>query len=744
MSTSATITRERLNPLELHQLRWLLGLGLALLGYWALFSIDVGNFFALLLSVLIVSVCLVFPELPGKLPEWCWKLAVPLILTFIILDFINSGADILPPLARMVIVLSLYRCLQYRRRREDLQLALMCLFMTVMSGVLTGSISFAVQIMLFCVAAMALLFVLVLIEPEAGRALSREEWESFRWKRFIGKLWRVMDGRLLSFWALLFTAMVGVSALIFVSIPRFQIDQSFGLPHMKGTTGFSEIVDYNKRSFEQDTSVALRVDVPQGFVFNSTPYWRMVVMDEYRYNTFHVSDGLQPLKFFKVPRYTPDPRLHLADAPRQPGRWRFYLEGNESKFLPIIGPFDTLTLNNPQLFSGNSTMQIFRFQDTPSSVVGYEIEGMDIGDALPASAEEIRYFATKKTPASRGYPGDTLLLPENPEDAAFISQTAAEICGGNTALDMPAFSKLAIAYLHKGHGTADTVTYTSPPRGRDALVAWMKSGSNGWCEYFAGSFVLLARAAGYPARLVAGYKGAIYNDIENYYVVKKSYAHAWAEVYDGNGRWLRLDPTENPADTITGMPTSAELMITAEHGWGARFDSLRMLWYRRVINFDQTDQQEIADKIGFYATDIAKKFREVIIHESEMTATWGEKILNGNGIAVICLIAAVMMLLIRMRSLPERLWMRFGGRGLLAWAGHSQPVRRSAGRWLQRFEPLGSTHASRMLPDMRARWLGIHGQLLALRYGPPDVIGDPVRTFNDAREFLRLARKARV
>ena len=38
---------------------------------------------------------------------------------------------------------------------------------------------------------------------------------------------------------------------------------------------------------------------------------------------------------------------------------------------------------------------------------------------------------------------------------------------------------------------------------------------------------------------------------------------------------------------------------------GALVDSLRMIWYRRVINFDQTDQQELAAK----ATEYGKTHR---------------------------------------------------------------------------------------------------------------------------------------
>ena len=77
--------------------------------------------------------------------------------------------------------------------------------------------------------------------------------------------------------------------------------------------------------------------------------------------------------------------------------------------------------------------------------------------------------------------------------------------------------------------------------------------SSGWCEYYAGAFVLLARDAGYPARMVSGYKGVAFNSIENYYVVRQNMAHAWAEVFDGRDRWVRYDPTPGEAAGVAGQ-----------------------------------------------------------------------------------------------------------------------------------------------------------------------------------------------
>ena len=51
------------------------------------------------------------------------------------------------------------------------------------------------------------------------------------------------------------------------------------------------------------------------------------------------------------------------------------------------------------------------------------------------------------------------------------------------------------------------------------------------------------RIAGIPARVVTGYQGGEYNPVGNYWLVRQSDAHAWAEVWlEGEG-WVAVDPT---------------------------------------------------------------------------------------------------------------------------------------------------------------------------------------------------------
>ena len=65
----------------------------------------------------------------------------------------------------------------------------------------------------------------------------------------------------------------------------------------------------------------------------------------------------------------------------------------------------------------------------------------------------------------------------------------------------------------------------------------------GYCEYYAGTFVLLSRLANIPSRIVSGYYGGDLNTVGDFYEFKQKDTHAWAEVWLDDRGWVRVDPT---------------------------------------------------------------------------------------------------------------------------------------------------------------------------------------------------------
>src|SRR5690606_22533608 len=117
----------------------------------------------------------------------------------------------------------------------------------------------------------------------------------------------------------------------------------------------------------------------------------------------------------------------------------------------------------------------------------------------------------------------------------------------------------------------------------------------GHCEAFAGAMVLLTRAAGIPSRAVTGFKGGTWNAFENYFMVRYSDAHAWVEIFNGEGDWVRFDPTPGATAVPGAAPVEsmAASVAAVDSSFAAYLDSLRMLWYRRIVSFDQSSQFEL-------------------------------------------------------------------------------------------------------------------------------------------------------
>ena len=79
------------------------------------------------------------------------------------------------------------------------------------------------------------------------------------------------------------------------------------------------------------------------------------------------------------------------------------------------------------------------------------------------------------------------------------------------------------------------------------LEEFLAKRSSGTSMDFATASVLLARAAGVPARLVTGYLPGRFDPLSGTYVVKAGDRHAWAEAYLGGVGWVPFDSTPRPA-----------------------------------------------------------------------------------------------------------------------------------------------------------------------------------------------------
>ncbi|BFM15381.1 protein-glutamine gamma-glutamyltransferase TgpA [Maricurvus nonylphenolicus] len=163
------------------------------------------------------------------------------------------------------------------------------------------------------------------------------------------------------------------------------------------------------------------------------------------------------------------------------------------------------------------------------------------------------------------------------------------------------------AYLQRVLGFYNqSFTYTLQPPllGEHSVDEFLFGSQRGFCEHFSSSFVFMMRAAGIPARVVVGYQGGEYNELENYLIVHQYDAHAWAEVWlEGRG-WLRVDPTaavapqriESGLDTALPVAEVFSLQRYRQNPFLNRLrlelDALNYRWHRSVLGYDSQKQAE--------------------------------------------------------------------------------------------------------------------------------------------------------
>jgi len=93
---------------------------------------------------------------------------------------------------------------------------------------------------------------------------------------------------------------------------------------------------------------------------------------------------------------------------------------------------------------------------------------------------------------------------------------------------------------------------SATPSGSDPVEHFLFDAKEGYCDVFASSMVLMARASGLPARYVVGY---IINEPtpneQGAYQIREKDSHAWAEIYFEDKGWVIFDATEG-AEAVEG------------------------------------------------------------------------------------------------------------------------------------------------------------------------------------------------
>lgn len=192
-------------------------------------------------------------------------------------------------------------------------------------------------------------------------------------------------------------------------------------------------------------------------------------------------------------------------------------------------------------------------------------------------------------------------LPEgfDPRSRAWAAELRAEY---------PNDSDLVQALLRHFNREPFHYTLRPPTLGEHSNDEFLFDSQRGFCAHFAGAMTFVLRAAGIPARVVAGYQGGEQNPRGNYVLVHQFDAHAWVEAWLPGQGWVSVDPTFQvaPERIERGLQAAMQeegsfledsLMSSARYrniswvnalrlGW----DDVNYQWQLRVLGFESERQ----------------------------------------------------------------------------------------------------------------------------------------------------------
>lgn len=260
----------------------------------------------------------------------------------------------------------------------------------------------------------------------------------------------------------------------------------------------------------------------------------------------------------------------------------------------------------------------------------------------------------------------------------------------------------------------------------------------GFCEHFATALVVVLRAMDVPARVVTGFQGAEINPVDGLHVVRNSDAHAWAEYWQPDQGWVRVDPTAAVAPdrvernrTAASRQTGNDTLFTQTTSplWRAArayLDAGNHRWNLWVLSYSRQRQMDLLRNLGLSSPDTADLIRLTAIATS--LAALG-------GALLLWLTRPAGQRATAWQRPMERLHKALLGAGASAPPGCPAPA--PASTWLAWLTRSGPAHAgwARHGPAI----LAALQQLDALRYGPAGA--EPRQAMQLVSEIEALCRQ---
>ena len=396
------------------------------------------------------------------------------------------------------------------------------------------------------------------------------------------------DGRLRTL------GVLGIGALpllivLFLFFPRLPPLWSVQLSGQQATTGVSDSMSPGDfANLSQSTELAFRVEFADKRPPQQQLYWRGLVFSDFDGVTWRPSPQQrqwQPTQ--QMPSWIENALATVPDEVKiAPTSYQIILEPTQQNWLfgldyPFAQQQDISITSNFTLLKDQPVTQQLRYD-----VLQFAPMRID-----PILSEESRRL--------------NLTLPNkgNPQARALAQQLFAQ-----SGSDPVRYIEAIERWINQ---TEFRYTLSPPRLNNNRIDEFLFDTKAGFCEHYSSSFTFMMRAAGVPARVVAGYQGGELSRGGNVWEVRQKDAHAWTEVWLDSQGWVRIDPTAfvAPERVEQGMDALTQAQGAAMFGDGASaqisyqqyqmLQTLRRLsdqasyyWQKDVVGYDQDKQAD--------------------------------------------------------------------------------------------------------------------------------------------------------
>ena len=587
------------------------------------------------------------------IPERWTSLLTVLYFLFYAIDYFFFSQSFVSATVHMVLFIMVIKIFSVQRDRDLIYLAVLSFLMVLAAAVLTVDTVF---LFTFC------LFMLTAMSTFVSMEMRRSERESRiiavsppNENKFSRSLYAVAG--------LLAVSTLGIGVVVFFVLPRMAMGgylQTLG-SQTDFVTGFSDNVSLGGiGKIQQSNSPVMHVTILHGVLPPDTK-WRGIALANFDGRRWSNQTGDAPmvlpmhnipidlgaLRFNNTPVYSISRRetLEYRVIMEPVGSYIFFLAASP---VGLNGPYNLVTVS-----SGGS---VTKSEDTRTIDV-YEGEA-DTTDPGPL----VQDSESQDYPA--GLKAYYLQLPAqlDPRIPSLARKITSSISSNY------ARAKAIETYLRMNLG----YTLDLPGDEVDPLAHFLFERKRGHCEYFASSMAIMLRTINIPTRVVNGFRGGEYNDLNRTYIVRGRDAHSWVEAFFPEYGWITFDPTPS-GPALPGSGTSSRLALY--------MDAIHEMWREWIVNYDFTHQVRLGTEIGSGANRLQgtvhtwylRQYAQVLRRLRGLRGT-----LSGGNMVVYCALGLAVMVL---PFLPRVL--RALGRARLLKNPQNAP-RNSASLWYAR------------------------------------------------------------